>query len=394
MLSAVRHDRAFIVEIVLGVVRWKRLLEWVAGKYASRMPEARLKAFLLVGLYQLMKMDNVAAYAAVNETVAAAKKQFSSKQADFVNAMLRRVIAGKTGLMTALKKESSGIRHSHPDLLIKRWSLNYGTSNARRLCEWNNTRPNVIFKLNELKSGNEYDALTSALTGLEGVMPVKEFSQFYTVPHGLRVEDLPGYAQGLFVVLDPFAVNAVELLNPQPGENILDACAAPGGKTFLIAERMRCSGRLQALDADERRLRIMDSNLKRLGIAGFVRTGQQDILSLTPERGQLFDRIMADAPCSNTGVIRRKPDVRWRFSLARLLHITGVQQKLLDRLSRLLKSGGTLVYSTCSMEPEENRLLVSSWLKKHPSFRLAEERSFFPPATGTDGGYAAAILKR
>ncbi|MDP2932946.1 MAG: RsmB/NOP family class I SAM-dependent RNA methyltransferase, partial [bacterium] len=185
-----------------------------------------------------------------------------------------------------------------------------------------------------------------------------------------------------------------ELLNPQPGENILDACAAPGGKTFLIAEKMRFSGKLRAFDVSEDRILIMKTNFQRLQISDFVEIKKQNILNPMPADNQKYDRILADVPCSNTGVIRRKPDIRWRFNLKGLGLLVKTQKKMLDRLAPLLKTGGTLVYSTCSLEPEENQMLVKAWLKANPSFHLKNEKMFFPPVSGTDGGYAAAIVKR
>ena len=428
MLNTVLKDRAFVTEIVQGVVRWKRLLEWVIKQTAKHVPPPLLKSFLLTGLYQLLMMDKIADYAAVNETVAAAKIKFSSRQADFVNAVLRRASRDRVKILAEINGLPPGIRCSHPDLLIHRWTKFYGASNVLRLCEWNNTRPNVVIKINTLKPADQICAFVSQLEqkdispffarkpcGLPqgemaflasqgsakmscdlpwGASPVKGRGDYFSLPHGFRVEDLPGYAEGMFLVIDPFASNAIELLNPQAGENILDACAAPGGKTFLIAEKMRFSGKLHAFDVSEDRILIMKTNFQRLQISDFAAIKKQNILALTSSDSQKYDRILADVPCSNTGVIRRKPDIRWRFSLKGLALLAKTQKKMLDRLAPFLKDGGTLVYSTCSLEPEENQMQVKAWLKTNPSFQLVTEKCFFPPKSGTDGGYAAAILKR
>jgi len=392
MLTIVAKDRPFVTEIVQGVVRWKRLLEWVIKQSAKHIPPPLLKSFLLTGLYQLLMMENVADYAAVNETVMLTKEKFSSKQADFVNAILRRAIRERGKILADINGQPPGIRCSHPDLLIHRWTKFYGASNVLRLCEWNNTRPNIIIKTNTLKPADQIRAFVSQLEK-KGVLPVKGPGHYFPLPHGLRIEDLPGYADGLFLVIDPFASNAIELLNPQPGENILDACAAPGGKTFLIAEKMRFSGKLHAFDVSEDRILIMKENFQRLQISDFVGIKKQNILNPMPADNQKYDRILADVPCSNTGVIRRKPDIRWRFSLKGLGLLVIIQKKMLDRLAPLLKTGGTLAYSTCSLEPEENQMLIKAWLKTNPSFHLVAEKKYFPPLSGTDGGYAAAILK-
>lgn len=393
MLNIVAKDRAFVTEIVQGVVRWKRLLEWVIKQTARHVPPPLLKSFLLTGLYQLLMMDKVADYAAVNETVSAAKIKFSAKQADFVNAVLRRAIRDRGKILAEINAQPPGIRYSHPDLLLHRWTKFYGASNVLRLCEWNNTRPDIIIKINTLKPADQVRAFVAQLEQ-KGILPVKGPDHYFPLPHGLRVEDLPGYTAGMFLVIAPFASNAIELLNPQPGEDILDACAAPGGKTFLIAEKMRGLGKLQAFDVSADRILIMKTNFQRLQISDFVEIKKQNILSPMPADNQKYDRILADVPCSNTGVIRRKPDIRWRFSLEALNLLVRTQKKMLDRLGPLLKTGGTLVYSTCSLEPEENQMQVKAWLKANPSFHLAAEKYFFPPKSGTDGGYAAAIVKR
>ena len=393
LLAAVQKDRPFVTEIVQGVLRWKRPLELIIKQTARHVPPPLLKSFLLTGLYQLLMMDKVTDYAAVNETVSAAKIKFSPKQTDFVNAVLRRALRDREKILAELDDQPPGIRYSHPDLLIHRWAKTYGVKNAFRLCEWNNTRPNVVIKINTLKPDDQIRAFTSQLEQ-KGALPAKARGNYFALPRGLRIEDLPGYADGLFLVIDPFAANAVDLLNPQPGEDILDACAAPGGKTFLIAEKMRGLGKLHAFDADTDRLRLMKENFQRLQISDFIEIRNQNILAKTLSGNQPYDRILADVPCSNTGVIRRKPDVRWRFSLQGLGLLVKTQGKMLDRLAPLLKAGGILVYSTCSLEPEENQMLLKAWLGKSSSFRLAAERKYFPPLAGTDGGYAAAIVKR
>jgi 16S rRNA (cytosine967-C5)-methyltransferase len=211
--------------------------------------------------------------------------------------------------------------------------------------------------------------------------------------HGVRVADLPGYAEGHFMVIDPAAVQAVDLLDPQPGDHILDACAAPGGKTALIAERLRLKGQLVAMDLRADRLPRLRANLERLGCADFVKVVQGDARRLRPESFGRFDRILLDVSCSNTGVIRRKPDVRWRFSKAGLTRLGVTQQALLERAAGLVKRGGCIVYSTCSLEPEENEYLISKYLAKRTDIHLVEERKTFPPVSKTDGVYVALLQK-
>ncbi|MFH1475992.1 MAG: 16S rRNA (cytosine(967)-C(5))-methyltransferase RsmB [Verrucomicrobiota bacterium] len=457
MLEDVREHRAFIMELVYGIVRWKRLLDWVIARYVRRSPNPSQQAFLLVGLYQLLKMTEVASFAAVHETVEAAKVALGARQADFVNAILRRTLREKDALLAELSRQPLGIRQSHPDELLERWIRRFGDGPAAALCAWNNQRADVIIRVNRLKTTPEAYLKTLAARGVGGqVVPhdvnssateanidlsaialataehptrlrpsapafakpasvgvgmsegrlsntehrsAREatkvhphaLSGCFTLAHGVRVEDLPGYAEGHFMVIDPAAIQAVDLLDPRPGDHVLDACSAPGGKTALIAERMRCKGRLVAMDLRADRLPRLRANLERLGCSAFVKVAQGDARRLRPESFGRFDRILLDVPCSNTGVIRRKPDVRWRFSKAGLTRLGATQRELLERMAGLVKRGGCIVYSTCSLEPEENEAIIFAWLKTHPEFCLRHAYQCFPPDSLTDGAYAASL---
>jgi len=394
MLEDVREHRAFLMELVYGIVRWKRLLDWVVSRYVRRSPNPSQQAFLLVGLYQLLKMTEVASFAAVHETVEAAKAALGVRQADFVNAILRRTLREKDVLLAELERQPLGIRQSHPDELLQRWMQHFGLAPTEALCAWNNQRADVIIRVNQLKTTPETYLKTLTACGVGDQVLPHSFPACFTLAHGVRVADLPGYAEGHFMVIDPAAMQAVDLLDPRPGDHVLDACAAPGGKTALIAERLRLKGQLVAMDLREDRLPRLRANLERLGCAAFVKVVQGDARRLRPESFGRFDRILLDVPCSNTGVIRRKPDVRWRFSKTGLTRLGATQRELLERAAGLVKRGGCIVYSTCSLEPEENEDLISAWLKSHPEFRLQSSRQSFPPTSGQDGAYAVLLVAR
>lgn len=394
MLEDVREHRAFLMELVYGIVRWKRFLDWVIARYVRRSPNHSQQAFLLVGLYQILKMTEVASYAAVHETVEAAKAALGARQADFVNALLRRTLREKDALLAELNRQPLGIRQSHPDDLLERWIRHFGSVPAEALCAWNNQRADVIIRVNQLKTTPEAYLKTLTALGVEDQVLPHSFPACFTLAHGVRVEDLPGYREGHFMVIDPAAVQAVDLLDPQPGDHILDACAAPGGKTALIAERLRLKGQLVAMDLRADRLPRLRANLERLGCDAFVKVVQGDARRLRPESFGRFDRILLDVPCSNTGVIRRKPDVRWRFSKASLKRLVVTQRELLERMAGLVKRGGCIVYSTCSLEPEENEVLVSAWLKSHPELTIRCSQQSFPPDSGRDGACAVLLAKK
>jgi 16S rRNA (cytosine967-C5)-methyltransferase len=391
-------DRAFVMEVVSGVARWQRMLEWCIRQCVKGSVDQRAMPYLLVGFYQIFLMDTVTDYAVVNETVNAIKTNCSTHLSGFVNGVLRTALRQKQKITEGLRKQIIGIRESHPDVLVDKWTKQFGEAETVGLCRWNNTRPSVTVHPN-LGRITMQDFLSSLKqAGVDATPHTFAPGDFLVLPHGVRVNDLPGYSDGLFSVHDPSTSSAITLLDPRPGEFILDACAAPGGKTVLIAERMKGDGKLVAMDLHQDRLETLKENSSRMrfapGLVDIVRGDATEAKHIKHfcDRRQ-FDRILLDVPCTNTGVLRRRPDARWRFSLKRLKEMTTVQRLMLDCVSKFLKSGGVLVYSTCSLEPEECGEMVESWLKEHKSFKLIKSVRTFPPQAHTDGTYAAAITK-
>jgi 16S rRNA (cytosine967-C5)-methyltransferase len=397
LIPADAPDHAFVVELVQGVARWKRRLEWIARKLAEHPPDAGSLPYLLIGLYQLYLLEHVAPYAAVDETVEAAKQELGRKAAGFVNAVLREAIRRREALDAELAEEPIGIQVSHPDDLLRRWIRRIGMRPTLARCEWDNSRPEVVLHPNTLRTSVAEFRRLAADRGVALLPHPAAPDAWFQLPRGVRVEEVPGYAEGLFTVQDPSTGMAVALLDPQPGERVLDACAAPGGKTALIAERMTGRGELVAMDLHEDRLGILRGNLARLRLDSAVRVVQGnaslDGIARAAD-GRLFDRILLDVPCSNTGVLRRRPDARWRFSMRRLARHADIQRLMLAVALDHLKPTGTLVYSTCSLEPEENEGLVEGWLARHPEWELIASREAVPPDSRTDGAYAAAIRQR
>lgn len=377
-LDAVENSRAFVMEVVLGIVRWFGALSWIRDRRVQQRPRPQVDACILVGLYQLLFMDDVQEYAAVNETVEAAKVAGGEKAANFVNAVLRRAQADKRQIFQALEKQPPATRLSHPKLLIDRWTKQFGDAAMTRLCEWNNRRADVVVRTNKKLS-------------IEGQPHPFAPGRFLILPRGVSVSDVPGFADGLFYVQDPSTSVAPELLDPKPGEAVLDACAAPGGKTMQIAEMMKGQGTLVAMDPAADRLKPLRENIARLKW-DFINVVEGDV---TKQRmATRFDAILLDVPCTNTGVIRRRPDVRWRFSPERLRAVCDKQAAILDAAAARLADGGRIVYSTCSLELEENEAQVDRWLARNPQFRLADSKKSFPPESGTDGAYAALLVRK
>ena len=400
LLDRVHHDHAFIMEMVLGSVRQFRALEWLVGRLALRKTVPELGAYAFVGLYQIFFMDQVEAYAAVNETVRAAKAEMGQRAANWVNAILRRAMREKSILLQDLEKASPAVRLSHPDVLFDRWTRYYDAARAQQLCAWNNGTPDVILRVNGRRSS--VAAVLDLLKTKELPAEVHPFrpQESVRLAHGVRVSELPGYGEGLFSVQDPSTSVAADLLDPQPGEVVLDACAAPGGKTGILAEKLDGKGRLVAMDVHDNRLDRLRENARRLGWSKVdivqgdaANVESMDAVLRATGGATAFDRILLDVPCSNTGVIRRRPDARWRFSANNLVRLNATQKAILSAAFSKVRPGGCLVYSTCSLEPEENEDLVRIWAANRPDARLISERRLFPPEAQTDGAYAALIRR-
>jgi 16S rRNA (cytosine967-C5)-methyltransferase len=384
-------QRNLVQEMVYGTVRWKRTLEWILSSMAAREPDPETKAYLLTGLYQLFRMDNVPVHAALNETVEAAKADLDAFRIRFINGVLRNTLRRREDILESLSKAETGIRFSHPDLLIQRWNLQFGIPATEALCEWNNRRPAVAIRLRAGDKSPEADALRQMLSPHPAAP-----DHFCLVPPGTAVTDLPGYASGAFYVQDPATQISVSLLELEPGMKLLDACAAPGGKAFACADALHPQGLILAADLHEDRLKRLRENAQRMNIP-CIQVIQADA-TLIPAADVVrqqapFDRVLLDVPCSNTGVLNRRPDARWRFSEERLASLIDVQRRMLDAAAPLVATGGLLVYSTCSLEPEENMGQVQNWLAANPQFQLGRQRISMPPSSGTDGAFAAQLIR-
>lgn len=342
-----RRDRALLTTLVYGVTRWRRELDWLVDRCAERVhPEIR--QHLRVALFQMRHLDKIPRHAAVNEAVELAKG-VSRKSAGFVNAVLRK--AADLPLPDTL-----GVRTSHPDWLIERWRRRFKGKELEALLAADNAILPVTIRPNPLKP-----ATAAELDG----DPAAD----------------PRFLEGLYTVQDETSMKVAPLLAPKPDERVLDLCAAPGGKTTHLAELMGGKGVVVAVDLPDR-IGLVAESAKRLGLANVeCVAGDGATISFR----ELFDAILVDAPCSNTGVLSRRPDVRWRLKEKDIDGAVAIQRKLLENAARLLKPGGRVVYSTCSLEPEENVLDPAVWSVRSEELTLPTERH--------SGGYQA-LAKR
>ena len=366
-------DRHFLQAILFGVLRHRRLLDHWIGKLREGRLDPDTRDILRVGLCQILILGS-ADHAAVNETVEAAKANVRG----LVNAVLRRAINGRKQLLEEVAELPPAVRHSHPDWLHNRWQAAFGKASALDLMEWNNQPAETFFHLNPLAPAPA-TLPGSALPGVPG---------FYQLDGPLPTALL---ASGAIYIQDPSTRHAVELLAPLPGERILDACAAPGGKALLIAAAHGGGAHLTCSDSNPKRLPRLTDNLNRLH-AGDATVATHDWTQPAPAVWhRAFDAILLDVPCSNTGVIRRRVDVRWRLQAPDIARLVHTQRRIIENALPCLKPGGRLVYSTCSIEPEENHSQIDAVLADHSGLRLAASRVALPFADHTDGAYAARL---
>lgn len=365
-------DRALLNAIVLGVLRHRRLLDHWIGILRKGKLDGDTRDILRVGLCQLLILE-LPDHAAVFETVELGK----SSVRGLINAVMRRAASSKERLLD-LSGLPPAVAHSHPDWLFNRWRKAFGGAEALELMAFNNRPAPVIARINPLAALPEgfvqEPELPPGYFGIEGPVPNKLL------------------ADGSIYIQDPATRHCVELLDPRPGERVLDACAAPGGKAFLIAAAMGGGGGLVCTDSNEKRLPRLHDNLRRLHCSG-AEVSVHDWTKPAPEswRGA-FDAILLDVPCSNTGVFRRRVDVRWRLTPQDIADLVRIQRGILENALPCLKAGGRLVYSTCSIEEEEDGGQIAAFLGDHPEMRLDGTRQAFPQRDGTDGAYAARLV--
>ncbi len=392
-----KKDRSLARELTLGCIRWRRTIEWLLFKKLSSSPPPTVIALLSIGIYQLFWMDRIPFHAAVNESVELCKKFGYVNHRGLVNAVLRAYGREKEEVMQLLKdlkKNDPALGYSHPQWLYERWKNQLGTEDALALMNWDNIIPAPFLRVNTLQIQREFllKSFKTAEVEAEAIdYPFLDEQLCIRLSYSSLPHQLPGYHNGWFYMQDPAAQMAVQLLNPQPFEFVLDACAAPGGKTTYIAQRMKNQGHIIAVDIRER-LALIQENCTRLGI-NIVETVTVEDFKKRVENIVLFDKILLDVPCSNTGVLRRRVEARYRLNEQELERLVSMQAHLLEDISKLVKKGGCLVYSTCSIDYAENREQIELFLKKNPDFKLSRSKFILPHREKTDGAFAALLIR-
>lgn len=372
-------DRGFATELFYGILRNLTLLDFWIGQLRSGSLDHKTRDLLRLGLYQIFVL-RTPGHAAVFETV----KLSQRNNRGLINGVLRTALRQEDELQKARAAQSLATRFSHPAFLIERWRDAYGEEAATLLCEWNNQPPPVYARINRLRTTVEKFLRTHP--NAEPVCSRDNFIRLAAIP-------FEALELGHCYIQDPSTAVACELFDPQPGETILDACAAPGGKTGFLAETMQNRGELFACDREPSRVAVLTENLKRLGAGATVIQHDWKNDAIPAAMPRLFDRILLDAPCTNTGVIRRRVDVRWRLTSDNFARMQKEQLAILRAVVPLLKVGGVLVYSTCSIEADENEQVVQAAQAEFPFFRLETAKSVLPFRDQFDGAFAAKLIR-
>ncbi len=386
-------DRSLLTQLVYGTLRVRGRLDWILGNFYEGPFEhldGTLKNILRVGLYQILYLDRIPDYAAVDEAVETTRLLRPGREA-LVNALLRNAIR-KGGSLTPPDYDRDpalhiAVIHSHPLWLVKRWISLFGPGRTMMLCQANNEPPPITLRTNTLKT-TRYEVLKQLRA--EGIQAEETAysPDGIILPPGLArpVRDLEPFRCGHIHMQDEASQLIAYLVDPQGGMKAADLCCGAGGKTTHLAQRMENRGWILAVDKSAEKIRALRANARRLGIA-IIETRRVDVSLLSaPPDGGAFDRVLLDAPCSGLGTLRRNPEIKWRLTEKELSSLPSLQRKLLEGASACVKRGGWLVYSTCSIMPEENDHVIRDFLSSHREFRLARPPETLPPdVIGKDG---------
>ncbi len=375
-----KKDRALLQALVYGVLRWRGRLDYIIDYFSkTRLNKINPNVLniLRLGLFQIIYLDRIPVSAAVNTSVEMTKAAAAPWVVGYVNGLLRNAVR-EYGHVTFPDVDKDPVKalatkKSFPEWLIKRWLDRFGLKETGLLCDAINTIPPITVRCNTLKTNRK--KLVKALERYAEKIKITNYAPdggFFFNPKR-SIPNIEAFENGLFQVQDEAAQLVTLHLNPQSGETILDACAGLGGKTGHIAQMMKNSGRLVAMDKDENKLMRLESEMHRLGVS-IVTTRIHDLSSpLNREHFGKFDRILLDAPCSSLGVLRRNPDIKWRASQQNLAYCQKRQALFLDNLAHFVKPSGVLVYAVCSMEPEENESVIKGFLNKHAKFAIEKK---------------------
>ena len=369
------RDVGLISELVYGTITWKLTLDEIIKKY-SNIKLKKISVWILnilrMGIYQIIFLDKIPKSAAVNESVNLAKRYGHKSSSNFVNAILRKVSVNDYKELEEIKDDKERISKttSMPMWIIEELLKQKDIKEVEEICKNSNLKPNTTIRINKLKTNKkelEEKLRKRKIKYLEGSL-----EDFFVLKKVKNIENIDLFKEGFFTVQDEGAGLIVDVLAPKEDECILDACSSPGGKTTYIAEKMKNKGKIEAWDIHEHRVKLVQNAAKRLGI-NIIQAKTQDATEFNQDLVGKFDKILLDVPCLGLGVIKRKPDIKWKRKKEDIEEITKIQKAILDNCSKYLKKNGELVYSTCSILKEENEDIIERFLKENLDFKICKE---------------------
>ena len=377
-------DRSLLTEIVYGTLRWRGRIDFHLKQLTRRSfdeTDPFIKNLLRITLYQISFLDRVPDYAALNEAVNLAKMHAGSRVSGFVNGIIRNLIRTNR-TPPPPEPDSCGVAAladywSHPEWLINEWITYLGSHDIASLLAANNCQSPLVLRVNLLRADRDALLRSFKVQGVEA-LPTPWSPQGIVVHSQVAIERLSGYREGFFQVQGEASQLITYLLDPHSGEKILDACAAPGGKTSHISERMNDIGQVTATDRSRTGVVKIEQNAMRLGLKS-IRTIHADMTrQVAAAQDTAYDRVLVDAPCSGLGTLRSHPEIKWNRGIADILRLSKLQQKILRQAASYLKPEGVLVYSTCTLTPHENETVVSDFLACHGEFVLEDAARYLP----------------
>lgn len=385
-------DVNFISEMVYGVVTWKLTIDTILAKHSKikiNKISKWVKMILRIGIYQIVFLDKVPKRAAVNESVNLCKK-YGYKSVNFVNAILRKVEKSDYEELSKIENEVERIStmYSMPIWMVEKLLQEYGSQKAEEICIHSNQKPKMTIRVNTLKT--TIQELKKKMEQREIQYEEADLENFLFIKQIKGISNLDLFKEGFFTIQDEGAGNIGYFVNPKENEMVLDACSAPGGKTTHLAELMKNKGKIEAWDLHVNRIKLVEQNAKRLGIS-IITTKQKDALQYEEKYKEKFDKILLDVPCMGLGVIKRKPDIKWKKTKEDIADLVRVQKEILQICSQYLKPGGKIVYSTCSILKEENEKVIEEFIHGK-DFDIIEQKNILPEQN-TDGFFMCKLRK-
>jgi len=370
-------DRAFITELVYGILKWKLTIDFIISSFSKIKPK-KISPWILnilrIGVYQIIFTDKIPVSAACNESVKLAKRYGHAASSKYVNGVLRNIARNKGNIKYPDKKDDLSkflsVNYSHPVWMVDEWLKRYGEIFTEELLKSNNQTPHFIIRTNTLKISK-----TDLKKRLEEEGFEVDYGQYIEealiIKNPKSLHEIDAFKKGYFQVQDESSMLVASILNPEPDDFVLDVCSAPGGKATHLAQLMDNRGKIIARDIHEHKIQLINQAAKRLGI-DIIKTEIFDAVTFDEKLEEKADKVLVDAPCTGLGIIRRKPDIKWTRKKEDKNEIIKLQKKILSTSSKYVRKGGIIIYSTCTIEPEENEYIIEEFLKNNQDFSLED----------------------